>query len=180
MGNSVELIHTCDDTAQIDISSKNVRFLEGRFTALSIYQRGGLQVFKVREAGTGQLYSLKLMPSINNPAIRAILAEMQETCRLLKHPSVTRTFEVHAETSSPNLQIVFMEEYTPGGSLKYMRERLSRQNLLLSSFVLACIDCYSKSTSWNSCASSSICSMASLISTAKNYITATSVSRPLY
>lgn len=59
MGNSIELIHTCDDTTQIDISSKNVQFLEDRFLAISIYQRASLQVFKVKEKQSDKYYSLK-------------------------------------------------------------------------------------------------------------------------
>ncbi len=136
MGNSAELIQASDDTAQIDISSKNVHFLDGRFLAISIYQRGGLQVFKVRERGTGHLYSLKIMPSINSGVIRGILNDLNETCRFLQHPSLTRTLEVHAEASGGNLQILFIEEFAPGGSLKYMRERIARQGLNFESLVI--------------------------------------------
>lgn len=75
------------------------------------------------------------MPSLDNSQVRRLINNLQEISSKLRHPSLTNTLEIQTETSGPNVQIIFIEEFTPGGSLKYIRERLNRQGVHPDNFV---------------------------------------------
>jgi len=124
-------INACDDTSQIDISTKNVLFLENRFTALSIFQRGGLQTFKVREKNTNKLFALKIMPSMNTSNIHKILKDLTLISKKLECIGLAKNYEIHVEESSDAMQIYYIDEYIKGGTLKSIREKLTKQKFRL-------------------------------------------------
>ena len=130
MGNILEFINEFDDTAGVDISNKSIYFLNSQYQALSIFQRNNYQVFQVEpcdvgiQKRSGQLRSLKIIPSINFPQAKELIEGMRYT---FDHKNISKIYNILTENSESNLQILSLEEFYKGTSLRYIKEKILKQ-----------------------------------------------------
>jgi len=130
MGNA-QLAETLSQISETDIRSKQVSFLDGHFSALSIFQQHNFQMYKVADKNE-QLFLLRIIHSLNTPEAIKVLQEMQEKRIHIVKPNLINYITMAVLKERPVIEIAIVEEYCERAvTLKLLRDRVVSNPLLV-------------------------------------------------
>ena len=121
---------------EVDITDKQVTFIDGMFQALTIFQRHNFQLYKVKLTENDRIFALRIIHALSDKESVRLIERMQKDLIHIKHPNLVEYVCVAVEEEKPNIQFMVIEEYLnqKSISLRHLQERIGNNTLLMQFF----------------------------------------------